>query len=285
MNRTLRAHPIAALWIVAAAAAAQTQSPQPSLQDAWIRETLDLDIRAAVRGYREVAGDESQTAIERKVAAARLEELRRIGVIDASENTSAQLLPEQLVSGDEAKTQETNAKAAADWARHAQRASNPASAELPTEMPQLRPLVSAVLQLLRADFSPSNLDRGGPVRPRGFAGSDTTRVLERIRASDIARADLAGKTEEADALRLRNFPAWKPQPWPADASAAWTTARANLVEWQQERQLSSAERETLQRLLAALDDDAKTSPARALARIDRLPFYSERLRAGIAAPR
>ncbi len=285
MNRTLRTHPIAALWLVAMAAAAQTQAPQASLQDAWIRETLDLDIRAAIRGYREVARDESQTAIERKVAAARLEELRRIGVIDASENAPSKLLPDQLISGDEAKAQETSAKAAADLARQAQNPTNPASAELPAEMPQLRPLVSAVLQLLRADLLPSNLERGGSNRSRGFGGSDTTRVLERIRASDIARADLAGKPEEADALRLRSFPAWKPQPWPADASAAWTTARANLVEWQQERQLSSAERETLQRLLAALDEDAKTSPARALARIDRLPFYAERLRAGIAAPR
>jgi hypothetical protein len=264
---------------------ATAQSPSPSLEDAWIRETLDLDIRAAIRGYREVAGDASQTAIERKVAAARLEELRRIGVIDASQNASVKLLPEQLVSGDEAKSQETNAKAAADFARHAQRASNPASAELPTEMPQLRPLVSAILQQIRSEVAPSNQERPGPNRPRGFAGSDTTRVLERIRASDIARADLAGKPEEADALRLRSFPSWKPQPWPADANAAWSTARANLVEWQQERQLTGAERETLQRLLAALDEDAKVSPSRALARIDRLPFYSERLRAGIAAPR
>ena len=285
MNRSLRAHPIAALWLVAAAAAAQTQAPQASLQDAWIRETLDLDVRAAIRGYREVAGDESQTAIERKVAAARLEELRRIGVIDASENASAQLLPAQLVSGDEAKVQATNAMAAADMVRKAPRATNPGSAELPNEMPQLRPLVSAVLQLLRAEATPNNQSRGMISRSRGFGESDTTRVLERIRASDIARADLAGKPEEADALRLRNFPAWKPQPWPADASAAWTAARANLVEWQAERQLSSAERETLQRLLAALDEDAKDNPARALARIDLLPFYSERLHAGVAVPR
>jgi hypothetical protein len=285
VNRSFRAHPIVALWLVAVAAPAQTQAPQPSLHDAWIRETLDLDIRAAIRGYREVARDESHTAMERRVAAARLEELRRIGVIDASENAAATLLPEQLLAGDEAKAQETNAKAAADMVRKAPRATNPGAAELPNEVPQLRPLVSAVLQLLRAEATPNNPSRGGLNRSRGFGESDTTRILERLRASDIARADLAGKPEEADALRLRSFPAWKPQPWPTDAAAAWTAARANLVEWQAERQLSSAERETLQRLLAALDEDAKTNPARALARIDRLPFYAERLRAGIPAPR
>ena len=271
------------MWLVAAAAAAQSQSS--SLQDAWIRETLDLDIRAAIQGYREVARDQSHPTFDRKIAAARLEELRRIGVIDASEPASAKLLPESLVSSAEAKAQETNAKAAADLAKQASRASNPASPEEKPEVPPLRPLVSAVLQTLSSDAPAFAADRGGPNRARGFGGNDTTRVLERIRAADIARADLAGNLAEADQLRLRNFPAWKPEPWPADKSAAWATARANLVEWYQERQLSRAERDTLQRLLAALDEDSRTSPARALERIDRLPFYSERLRAGIAAPR
>jgi phage tail tape-measure protein len=185
------------MWLVAAAVAAQSQSP--SLQDAWIRETLDLDIRAAIQGYREVARDESHPTFDRKVAAARLEELRRIGVIEASEPSSAKLLPESLVSSAEAKAQETNAKAAADLAKQVPRASNPASPEGKPEVPPLRPLVSAVLQTLSSDAPAFAADRGGPNRTRGFGGNDTTRVLERIRAADIARAS------DHRHLRLRRY--------------------------------------------------------------------------------
>lgn len=254
------------------------QTGASPLHAAWLREILDLDLPAAAKGYREIADDAQAPMLERQIAAARLEELRRLGARGADPGASLELLPAAVRSVAKPLPPTTsNQEPAAD----PEAGSNTAST---TNDPLLRPIVAALMQNLREQMFPSLGERGRPNRERD-ANAQTTRVVERIRALEIARAELAGKREEADALRLRSFPTWKPQPWPQDSAAAWEQARRNLVAWQQDRQLGASERETLRLLLATLDDDAKAGFDKPLARIARLPLYAERLQEGILQPR
>jgi hypothetical protein len=129
---------------------------------------------------------------------------------------------------------------------------------------------------------PARLDRLRSLRWRTLPwGSDPARVLDRVRANEIVRAELDGRTDDAAALRRRGFPNWQPAPWPGDAAAAWARVRDNLAEWQRERQLTSAELELLRRLQAALAAAARQDPAAALRLLDRMPLYRERLRSGL----
>lgn len=271
----------AALLAITLAAPAWAQGGPSALHAAWLRETLDLDLGGATQAYLALARDPNAPMVERQVAAARLEELRRIGAPAVGEDTATEVLPEALrdavVENAVRAMREAVAAVLAAAAKPAQ-AGTAAQPALPT----LRPLVQFVVQALR---EPSRSDRSAPSRFLPTGSADQARILERIRASEIARAELAGRAEEADATRRRAFPTWKAQPWPHDKTAAWSTVRGNLVRWQQERQISGAEREILDQLLATLDADAKESPELALARLDRLPVYAERLRAGLATDR
>ncbi len=265
-----------AIACIHAALAAQTAASP--LHAAWLRETLDLDMAGAVRSYREIAQDTQAPLLERQIAAARLEELRRIGVRDADPGKSLELVPAAVRTAADSPRPSSTPQDGGQ-SQGANRSEPPVPAE-----PLMRPLVAAVVQHAREQMFPGQGDRGR-MTPNRNSSSETARVVERIKAFEIARAELAGKTEEADALRLRSFPTWKAQPWPADAAAAWTQARQNLVSWQKDRQISAAERETLRQLLAALDEDAKGGAEKALARIDRLPLYAERLKEGLPQAR
>ena len=267
---------VVAIACIQAALAAQTAASP--LHAAWLRETLDLDMAGAVRSYREIARDTQAPMLERQIAAARLEELRRIGVRDADPGTLLELVPAAVrTAADPQRPSSTSQEARP--APEANRNQPPVPAE-----PLMRPLVAALVQHTREEMFPGQGDRGRMPRNRN-PNNETARVVERIQAFEIARAELAGKADEADALRRRSFPTWKAQPWPADTGAAWTRARQNLVSWQQDRQISAAERETLRQLLAALDEDAKGGAEKALARIDRLPLYAERLKEGLPQSR
>lgn len=246
-----------------------------------MRETLDLDVKGATQSYLAIARDPNAPTIERQIAAARLEELRRIGAPAVGNDTAMEVLPDGLRNA----TDENAVKALQSAVTAVlTAAANPPQTESAPQpaLPTLRPLVQFVLQTLREQ---PRSDRTSPSRLSQAAVADQTRVIERIRAYEIARAELAGRPTEADEIRRRAFPTWKAQPWPDEKTAAWNTVRANLLRWQQERQISSAEREILDRLLATLDADAKGSPELALARLDRLPIYAERLRAGLASER
>ena len=265
-----------AMACVHAALAAQTAASP--LHAAWLRETLDLDMAGAIRSYRKIAQDTQAPMLERQIAAARLEELRRIGVRDTDPGKLLELVPVAVRTDADAQ-RPSSASQDARPAQEGNRNQPPVPAE-----PLTRPLVAALVQYTREEMFPGQGDRGRMPRNRN-ANTETARVVERIRAFEIARAELAGKTDEADALRRRSFPTWKAQPWPADAAAAWSRARQNLVSWQQDRQISASERETLRQLLAALDEDAKGGAEKPLARIDRLPLYAERLKEGLPQSR
>src|SRR6185436_706434 len=106
------------------------------------------------------------------------------------------------------------------------------------------------------------------------------RVLDRIRANDIVRAELDGNSDQASMLRKRDFPNWRPPATAADPAAAWAQAAENLATWLRDRQLTPAERALLRRLQDELTRAAATSPQKALGLLDRMPLYAERLRAG-----
>lgn len=265
-----------AMACVHAALAAQTAASP--LHAAWLRETLDLDMAGAVRSYRKIAQDTQAPMLERQIAAARLEELRRIGVRDTDPGKLLELVPESVRVAAEPPSSANGTQGTVPAPR-----SGESGTPVPIE-PLTRPLVAAVVQHAREQLFPGQGDRGRMTRNRE-PNTETARVVERIRAFEIARAELAGKADEADALRRRSFPTWKAQPWPADAAAAWSRARENLVSWQKDRQISASERETLRQLLAALDEDAKGGAEKALARIDRLPLYAERLKEGLPQSR
>lgn len=277
----------AALLAAGLAASAAAQTTPSALHAAWLREMLDLDPKAASQAYLAIARDERAPAIERQIAAARLEELRRIGAPAASGDTAPEALPPGLRTQPDAATQEELRKSisailGAATAPRAAAPATPGDRGNDANLPSLRPLVQFVVQSARDD---ERQERSASIRFQPFGGPDSTRVIERIRAHEIARAEIAGRAQDAEDIRQRAFPTWKPQPWPQDRKAAWQTVRENLVRWQQERQLSGTERDILARLLTTLDADAQQSVDLALARLDRLPMYVERLRADVPAPR
>ena len=254
------------------------QTGASPLHAVWLRETLDLDVPAAVKGYRQIADDTRAPMLERQIAAARLEELRRLGIRDADPGVNLELLPAAVRNaGQPQRLAPANQDADPSRAAGGGNSAN-------TNDPLLRPIVAALVQHVREQMFPNQGERDRMNRDHD-SSAQTARVVERIRALEIARAELAGKREEADTLRQRSFPDWKPQPWPADSASAWEQARRNLVAWQQDRQLGASERETLRQLLATLDEDAKAGVEKPLARIDRLPLYAERLKEGVPQAR
>ena len=277
----------AALLAMTLAAPAWAQGGPSALHAAWLRETLDLDLKGACKAYLALARDEKAPLLERQVAAARLEELRRIGAPAVGAETAPEALPPGLQRTQDPDTTASLQRAvaaalAAPTRTQGGEGAAPSGNVVATQpvLPSLRPLVQFVVQASRENTRDT---RPGTPRLPQFGAPDQTRVVERVRAYEIARAEVAGRTTEADEIRLRAFPNWRAQPWPEDKAAAWKVVRNNLLQLQQERQINGDEREVLERLLTVLDADAQTSTEAALARIDRLPIYAERLRIGIGS--
>lgn len=267
--------------------AAATPAQAPSLHGAWMREVLDLDVRTAAKLYRDLATDPSAPLTERVVADARLAELVRVGAA-VEPRSGPRTLPDLLGPGAATETGDPATLRTQLETELAVASKPPAEAhhELHAiELPPLRPLVQATAQAAAERRDPAFAEWRSQ-RGRGAPGSsDAARLLDRIRANEIVRAELEGRPADAAALRARTFPTWKPQPWPGDPAAAFARVRENLDEWLRERQLGASERETLRLLAQALDAAAKDAPARALAMLDRMPVYAERLRFGSPEPR
>jgi hypothetical protein len=252
-----------------------------------MREVLDLDVRTAARLYRDLAADPSAPLTERVVADARLAELARVGAAVEGPR-SPRTLPDLLGQDAAAEAGDANALRAQLETEIAVASKDPVAAHHELHalvLPPLRPLVQATAQAAAEQRDPAFAEWRSQ-RFRSTPGStDAARLLDRIRANEIVRAELAGRPADAAALRARTFPSWKPQPWPGDPAAAFARVRENLDEWLRERQLGGSERETLRQLALALDAAAKEAPARALAMLDRMPVYAERLRFGAPEPR
>ncbi len=281
-------------WILVIAAASSiaavgvAQTPGPQLHAAWLREILDLDVHGAAKIYREIARDGQNLVTERLVATARLAELHRLGIEEAGPEVEGKSLQDLL--GQQVTAVEDKEALAVALQRELTAGQGEFQAAklflASSEVPQLRPLVQATAQAAAEQTDPAmaELFRGARGRATQMT-SEASRVLERIRANEIVRAELSDRSEDAAALRSRAFPNWRPQPWVGDPKAAWQRVRENLAGWQRERQLSSGERETLRQLQQALETAAVTTPERAFALLDRMPIYAERLRSTTAQRR
>ncbi|MEQ1634170.1 MAG: hypothetical protein ABL997_17455 [Planctomycetota bacterium] len=261
------------------------QAPAPRLHDAWLREVLDLDVQGAAKAYREIARDSQNLVTERLVATARLAELHRLGIAEAGPEVEGKTLHDLL--GQQVTAVEDKQALSASLQRELEAGQGDFAAAkkflADAEVPQLRPLVQATAQAAAEQTDPAMAELFRGVRGRNMMmTSEASRVLERIRANEIVRDELAGRSADAAALRERAFPNWRPQPWVGDAAESYARVQENLASWQRERQLSSGERETLRQLEAALVAAAAENPERALSLLDRMPIYSERLRFGTA---
>jgi hypothetical protein len=255
-----------------------TLRPQPpagssaTLHQAWLAEVLDLDTKRATALLTEVAQRSGPGNLDRWVAAARLAELRRIGVPDVA--------PIDLAEA----PREIRDAAAAQPALDVKALTERVSAEpevlyqsLGTEagrLPPLRQIVPAAEMWLLDLIDPNLGDRSR--QRREFA--NRAGMADRINANLILDSELAGRRAEADGKRALYFAGWQPPAVSADPKVNLERFRTNLTELLRERQLRGyGSRERLGRLRSAVEVLAATDPAAAVALLLRLPTYTERL--------
>lgn len=257
-------------------AAAQTAV---SLHAAWLQEVLDLDVAGAAAAYDRLAADKQAPLLDRLVATARIVELRQQGVGSDNAAPDLAIVPEVVRTffEDTAKPEPLFERELA--AGHGDRAAVREFFQH-DHVPPLRRLVDATVIAAAELQDPAAAERRHQRSRLWPFSNDPWRVLDRIRANEIVRAELDGDSEQAAMLRKREFPNWRPPATPADPAAAWTQASENLATWLRDRQLTPAERALLLRLQDELKREAATAPGKALSLLDRMPLYVERLRAG-----
>jgi hypothetical protein len=241
---------------------AAAQAEPSALHAAWLREVLDLDLPAATAAYARIAADPGAPWLDRQVAIARAHELHRLQVpvvpLPPLDPLPAALRTQFAEVAPPPDLTAVLAAAAGDAATL-----RPVLAEHHPALQQLRPLVPLVL---------------GQNRPNG---ASETRMLDWFRASEILRAELDGRADDAQRLRALAFPDWRQRPWPTDHQAAVQRVQQNLEQWLQERELTVQVQSLLRRLRVALQRTAASDAGAALALLDRLPLYGDRLRAGV----
>lgn len=269
-----RALAVAAALAAAAAAQSGTGGDVATrLHAAWLRETLDLDGKAAIAEYEAIAADRSGR-IERWVAVARLAELQRQGAAVGSPGPVAEapapvraalalltplplaeLLREPPVSGPEA-----------------------------ARLPDLRPATAATLNWVRSQSGPNTNERqrqrAASSRPRTPADRNDAERMARMHAFDVAQREFEGKTEQAASLRAIYFPDWKPPAPAGEPAVVLAGAKMALDAWLKEAGLSEVQQAVLGRLRSELDARG-ADPAQAIAWLARMPVYGDRL---LAAP-
>lgn len=260
-------------------------SPGPTLHQAWLREVLDLDLPGAAADYERIAARRGPGNPERWVAAARLLELHRLQATDLVPAT--QDCPPPL----RATFQSLAAPLSVDaLLARARRSPAEALQELVSEggrLPRLRPAVPAVESWLMDQIGPSLRER---MRQRSEAlasrsrSTDVRRYTERLYALDIARAELANRPAQANALRALYFRDWKPPEAAGDPQPHLARVRANLEAWLADGDLGAQQATALRDLGAGIQRLADTDAAAALAMVQRLPFFAERLLAAVPPP-
>lgn len=262
------------LLLLAAVCSAQSPAAKP-FGKAWLRETLDLDTRGAAEDYAQISKDPRSEPRERELAAARVVELCRLGVIQAPSPLDLHAIP----TATRQRLEQSLAQPAPPIFQSAREAaSKGATAVLEFlatsgQLPQLRPLVAPSTASERPRSSRTTpIERPGDLRPQ-----------DRVYALQVLRAELENRSADAAELRRRQFANWQPAPWPQDLAKALAPIEPNLAAWLAERELEESERllmTQLRQLAAKLQSEEK---ARLTALLDRLPVISDRLRA--TAPR
>jgi len=272
----IAARALAVAAALAAAAVAQSGSGgdvATRLHAAWLRETLDLDGKAAIGDYEAIAADRSGR-IERWVAVARLAELQRQGAAIGNPGPVAEA-PAPV----RAALALLTPLPLAELLRQPQ-ASGPEAARLP----DLRPATAATLNWVRSQSGPNTNERqrqrAASSRPRTPADRNDAERMGRMHAFDVAQREFEGKTEQAASLRAIYFPEWKPPATAGEPAVVLASAQTALDAWLKEAGLSEAQLALLGRLRSELDARG-SDPAQAIAWLARMPVYGDRL---LAAP-
>lgn len=270
---------LAALAAATAALPAQHGGEPPTLHEAWLHEILDLDVAGAVAGYEQVAADDRPGHLERWVAVARVLELRRLGATTAPAPDLAEA-PPALRSTFAALATGLPVAELLQRARAEPKLVLQAMGTDAGRLPPMRTAVPACESWLMGQIGPSLRDRwrqrmatlGARAR-----GSEAGNASERIYAADILRAELQGRTAQADALRTLYFADWRPPAAAGDPLPHLTRIREQLAAMLAEPALPAPQAVILRELGDAIEQRAATSPAAALAFVLRLPIYAERL--------
>lgn len=243
------------------------------LHAAWLRETLDLDGKAAIGEYEAIAADRSGR-IERWIAVARLAELQRQGATVGKPGPVAEA-PAQVRAALALLTPLPLAELLRE---------PPATGPDAARLPDLRPATAATLNWVRSQSGPNTNERqrqrAASSRPRTPADRNDAERMARMHAFDVAQRELEGKTEQAANLRAIYFPDWK-APTPAGEPVVVLAGAKTAVEaWQKEAGLNETQQAILGRLRSELDARSG-DPAQAIAWLARMPVYGDRL---LAAP-
>ncbi len=262
--------------LVAQAPTANTDA-SARLHAAWIREVLDLDVRAAVSEYEAIAHDARPANLERWIAVARLTELQRVGV------TGTRPIPL-------AEAPEPIRTAAAEMQ------------PLPTDtlLQQVRQDPATVLQQMAASGDNFNLRPLTEIAQRWLRNHQWLSTSERQRqrfqalnnrprqgqpetlrnrwpmAASVLRAELQGQPARAAELRWFDFQDWKAPALVGEPAALLQRARTNLDAWLAETPMV----EQQQTLLKGLRDQLERMASEPTASLDlllRLPLVAERL--------
>jgi len=265
--------------VVTVTARAQPPSTPTTLHSAWLTEVMDLDVPAAAAAYERVATGTGPRNLERWIAVARLAELHRAGAIPTMP-ASTQDAPTPLRPTFQALQPLPGIDELLARARRAPTEGLQILVPEATKTPPLRPAVPAVEQWVMSQIGPSLRDRMRQ-RLQSFAArsrtTDARRFTERLYAYDVVRAELQGRTTQANALRTLYFADWHAPAAPGDPLPHLERLRQNLALWLDEPDLGTQQQTVLRDLGEAIEKQAATDPAAALALVLRLPLFAERL--------
>ena len=257
-----------ALLATAAAASGQTQPPSRSVStavhEAWLQEVMDLDIDRAIKTYSKVIEQSPSDAPERWIAVSRLAELHRAG-IQATPVRDLTAAPEQVRRA----MQSLGELPIPELLQQA--ASEPGA-----RLPALHSATQQIHRWLRTQAG-TDLELRRELRRQAirFRRSDSARA-ERWYAYDILRVELRSQPAQAQALRTLYFADWQPPSLTGEPASNLKQARERLQAWIQDQKTSSQHRSLLRTLDRALEQRS-SNPSDALAFLQRMPRYAERL--------
>lgn len=238
------------------------------VHEAWLRETLDLDVRGAVQAYDRVQKTAPRNQPMRWIAVTRLAELQRMGIGG----------PEPLA------TPIDQAPPAVRDALQALSSPLPVDALLDDPMAAitflaLNPATSETQNWVREQLG-STLDARWLQNMATYRRWANSQPKQYWWATDILRAELRGRREQADALRKLYFANWQAPRLEGEPAAQLQVVRQRLDDWIADESISSRERWRLRRLAEELQKRGEQDSRGALEMVARLPTFAERLVGG-----
>lgn len=247
----------------------QRSAASKALHKAWLKEKLDLDTRGAAGGYDATIKNSTKSMPERWVALARLEELGRLGVLTPEPKSRPTQMP-QAVKKALTKLQEPIPYKGVL-----------ADPQQDIKLKPLRPATPRVLEWAGRQVEPVLFERMNQDRRRRQRMRASPENLRRWHAWDVLNRELEGNRNQAAQLRSFLFPNWKPPTVVGTPKEVLAIAQKRLAAWISEE--VSTRRTTLRNFDKGLKREADQGAANAVAFLQRLPHYGERLLRGKAA--